>query len=71
MDPKYLNDQWTLGDDLGIAGTGDLLARMALEVQPPFSVRVTGKWGSEKTTDTSLIPLLLEIQAQFSTGLKL
>ena len=143
MNMKYLNDQWTLGDDLGIAGTGDLLARMALEVHPPFSVRVTGKWGSGKTsvlrrafatlggepiqhalplgegnikesewktleykckednrqsqlqwpdslyqlaeeslcvwfspwqhqgTDNPLIPLLLEIQAQFSTRLKL
>ncbi|GBC60266.1 hypothetical protein DENIS_1217 [Desulfonema ishimotonii] len=50
MNQKYLNDQWTLEDDLGIAGTGDLLARMALEVQPPFSVRVTGKWGSGKTS---------------------
>ena len=36
MNSKYLNDQWTLEDDLGIAGTGDLLARMVLEVQPPF-----------------------------------
>jgi len=143
MNSKYLNDQWTLEDDLGIAGTGDLLARMALEVQPPFSMRVTGKWGSGKTsvlrrafatlggqpiqlavplsennitesglkkwkdyskknrrksvlqwsdtlhdiaekslcvwyspwqhqgTDNPLIPLLLEIQAQFSTWLKL
>jgi hypothetical protein len=50
MTSKYLNDQWTLGDDLGIAGTGDLLARMVLELQLPFSVRVTGKWGSGKTS---------------------
>ncbi len=45
MNSKYMNDQWTLEDDLGIAGTGDILARMVLEVQPPFSVRVTGKSG--------------------------
>ena len=50
MNSKYLNDQWTLEDDLGIAGTGDLLARIVLEVQPPFSMRVTGKWGSGKTS---------------------
>lgn len=50
MNHLYYNDHWTLEDDLGIAGTGDLLARMALEVEPPFSVRVTGKWGSGKTS---------------------
>ena len=47
---RYSNDQWTLDDGLGIARTGDLAARMALEAQPPFSMRVTGKWGSGKTS---------------------
>ncbi len=47
---RYQNDQWTLDDTLGIAASGDLVARMALEAAPPFSVRVTGKWGSGKTS---------------------
>ncbi len=46
----YENDQWTLEDGLGMGGTGDILARTVLEARPPFSVRVTGKWGSGKTS---------------------
>lgn len=46
----YLNDQYTLEDSLEIAATGDALAKMVLQAQPPFSVRVTGKWGSGKTS---------------------
>ncbi len=50
MNTKYLNDQWVVDDGLGIAGSGDQVARMALEVDTPFCVRVTGKWGSGKTS---------------------
>ncbi len=50
MTNRYRNDHWTIEDKLGIAGTGDVLARMALEVRPPFSIRVTGKWGAGKTS---------------------
>jgi hypothetical protein len=50
MNALYHNDFWTLEDGLGISKTGDLLARMALEVDPPFSIKVTGKWGSGKTS---------------------
>ncbi|MDM8515045.1 P-loop NTPase fold protein [Desulfobacterales bacterium HSG16] len=50
MDSRYANDHWILEDDMGMARTGDLLARMSLEVNTPFSVRVTGKWGSGKTS---------------------
>lgn len=50
MTNRYRNDHWTIDDKLGIAGTGDVLARMALEVRPPFSIRVTGKWGAGKTS---------------------
>lgn len=50
MTDCYFNDQWTLDDQLGIAGTGDLLARLVLQTTPPFSVRVNGKWGSGKTS---------------------
>ncbi len=50
MIERYFSDHWTLEDQLGIAGTGDLVARMCLEVKPPFSIRVTGKWGSGKTS---------------------
>lgn len=50
MNALYHNDFWTLEDGLGISKTGDLLARMALEVEPPFSIKVTGKWGSGKTS---------------------
>lgn len=112
MDSRYANDHWILEDDMGMARTGDLLARMSLEVNTPFSVRVTGKWGSGKTSvlrrafvtlkgqpvldwepdvrsraeqslcvwyspwqhqqaGNLLIPLLLEIKAQFSTRIKI
>lgn len=47
---KYFNDHWTLDDGFGMGKAGDVLARMALEVDPPFSIRVTGKWGSGKTS---------------------
>lgn len=49
-DPRYRNDQWTLSDDLGMGRAGDQVARMALEVEPPFTLGVTGKWGSGKTS---------------------
>ena len=48
--PGYINDQWVLGDDLGMGRAGDALARMTLEVSPPFTIGVTGKWGSGKTS---------------------
>jgi hypothetical protein len=50
MEASYINDQWVLRDDLGMGRAGDVLARMALEVEPPFTIGVTGKWGSGKTS---------------------
>ena len=47
---RYRNDNWTLEDKLGTGGAGDLLARLALEADPPFCARVIGKWGSGKTS---------------------
>ena len=47
---KFINDQWTLKDDLGIGRVGDELARIVLEANAPFTVGVTGKWGSGKTS---------------------
>ena len=49
-DPFYRNDTWTLDDVFGIGRVGDQVARMALEVEPPFTIGVTGKWGSGKTS---------------------
>lgn len=46
----YINDQWVLDDALGMGRAGDALARMALQVAPPFTIGVTGKWGSGKTS---------------------
>ena len=48
--PLYQNDQWNISDDLGMGQAGDGLAKMALEVSAPFSIAVTGKWGSGKTS---------------------
>lgn len=47
---KFINDQWTLKDDLGMGRVGDELARLVLEANAPFTVGVTGKWGSGKTS---------------------
>ncbi len=46
----YRNDTWTLGDDLGLGLAGDQVARIALEAEAPFTLGVTGKWGSGKTS---------------------
>lgn len=46
----YRNDTWTLDDGLGLGRAGDQVARMALEVDAPFTIGVTGKWGSGKTS---------------------
>lgn len=46
----YPNDDPTLEDDFGIALIGDQVARMALQVTTPFTLAVTGKWGSGKTS---------------------
>ncbi|WP_200382203.1 KAP family P-loop NTPase fold protein [Thiococcus pfennigii] len=48
--PHYRNDVWTLDDGFGLGRAGDQVARMALEVEPPFTIGVTGKWGSGKTS---------------------
>ena len=48
--PTYLNDHWTLADDLGFGATAEQLARVALLAQPPFTVALTGKWGAGKTS---------------------
>lgn len=47
---SYINDEWALEDTLGLGRAGDALARMTLEVEPPFTIGVTGKWGSGKTS---------------------
>lgn len=47
---KYLTDIWTLDDSLGLGQAGDQIARMVLEVETPFTLGVTGKWGSGKTS---------------------
>jgi len=48
--PRYRNDTWSLEDGFGLGRAGDQVARMALEVDPPFTIGVTGKWGSGKTS---------------------
>jgi len=48
--PKYQNDQWCLGNTLGMAQAGDRVAVMALETPAPFTLGVVGKWGSGKTS---------------------
>jgi hypothetical protein len=48
--PHYRNDLWTLDDRLGLGRAGDEVARMVLEVEPPFTLGVTGKWGAGKTS---------------------
>ncbi len=47
---KYVNDAAMLGDGFGSTAAGDQVARMALEVQTPFTIGVTGKWGAGKTS---------------------
>lgn len=46
----YHNDQWSVVDQLGLAGASERLGRMTLQVDPPFSISVNGKWGSGKTS---------------------
>ena len=48
--PIYPSDLWTLDDKLGLGQAGDQVARIALEAQAPFTLGVTGKWGSGKTS---------------------
>lgn len=50
MQQAFNNDQWQYDDSLGMGKAGDTLARMCLSVQPPFTICVTGKWGSGKTS---------------------
>jgi transcription termination factor NusB len=46
----YQNDQWNITDELGMDSAGDGLAKIALDVTAPFTIAVTGKWGSGKTS---------------------
>jgi hypothetical protein len=48
--PHYRNDLWSLDDDFGLGAAGDQVARMALQVDPPFTIGVNGKWGCGKTS---------------------
>ncbi|HTQ78642.1 MAG TPA: P-loop NTPase fold protein, partial [Thermoanaerobaculia bacterium] len=50
MGKLYVNDAFTLEDGFGTTLAGDQVARMALEVETPFTLGVTGKWGSGKTS---------------------
>lgn len=47
---KYSSDVWTLEDNLGIAAAGDRVAKIALEVDTPFTLGISGKWGAGKTS---------------------
>jgi hypothetical protein len=44
MTNRYVNDAFTLEDGFGTTLAGDQVARMALEVETPFTLGVTGKW---------------------------
>nr|VFK33959.1 MAG: KAP family P-loop domain-containing protein [Candidatus Kentron sp. MB]VFK76524.1 MAG: KAP family P-loop domain-containing protein [Candidatus Kentron sp. MB] len=48
--PRYRNDLQTPDDRFSLGRVGDQIARMALEVEPPFTFGVTGKWGAGKTS---------------------
>lgn len=50
MAGRYVNDAATLEDGFGTLEAGDQVARMVLEVEPPFTLGITGKWGSGKTS---------------------
>jgi hypothetical protein len=50
MTGRYVNDSAILEDGFGTTLAGDQVARMALEVTTPFTLGVTGKWGSGKTS---------------------
>ncbi len=47
---SYPNDRWVVDDSFGSLRLGDQVARMALEVDTPFTIGVVGKWGSGKTS---------------------
>ena len=47
---RYVNDASTLEEGFGTTVAGDQVARMVLEVETPFTLGVTGKWGSGKTS---------------------
>lgn len=49
-DKRFVNDAVSLGDEFGTLKLGDRVALMALEADPPFTIGVTGKWGSGKTS---------------------
>jgi hypothetical protein len=50
MAANYINDHWVQDDALGLGRGGDAVAKMSLEVSPPFTIGVTGKWGCGKTS---------------------
>ena len=50
MAGRYVNDAATLEDGFGTLVAGDQVARMVLEADPPFTLGITGKWGSGKTS---------------------
>ena len=50
MSTAYKSDTWTISDELGLDSASNNLAKMCLEVEPPFSIAITGKWGSGKTS---------------------
>jgi len=47
---RYHGDNWTLDNAFGMAALGDQLAQLTQEAPPPFAIRVTGKWGTGKTS---------------------
>ncbi|MCP4657516.1 MAG: hypothetical protein GY856_19090 [bacterium] len=50
VDEAYVNDASILEDGFGSTIAGDQVARMALEAMTPFTIGITGKWGSGKTS---------------------
>jgi len=51
VNPRYLNDDWTLDlETLGFEPLAMEVAKKALYCQPPFSQCIAGRWGSGKTS---------------------
>lgn len=48
---KFLNDEYTLDiDDLGYKNQIDVIRELILDCETPFSIGISGRWGSGKTS---------------------